>query len=363
MCFDNFKLKSQDREVVSSIVKKATEGRKVTRALILKLKDKNYTNIEAADIAEVTPRTVVNVLHYYKNGGLKSALNDDPHPGRPIKFDDKIKAKIVAVVCSDPPEGFDRWTLDLLKEEVEKNKIASNISRDSIRLILREHDLKPWQYQMWCVPHLDEKYIERMEKILDIYERDYDRRYPVVCLDEKPVALFGEKRERLPFSPGKPTRFDYEYSRNGSVNVFCAVEPLRGKYFNQVTTYKKKGDFSKFLKIIYDKYKSSSKICLIMDNYSTHFKSSLTETFGENQGGKIWDKFDVYYTPTHASWLNQAEIAIGMYSRQCLGKTRISEVDFLEKKTNSWNRIMNEKNILIKWKFTKKDAQEKFNYE
>lgn len=361
MCFDDFKLTDKDREIASSIVKKATEGRKVTRALVLKLKDKNYTNIETADIAEVTPRTVINILHYYNNRGLESALNDDPRPGRPAKFDDRIKSKIVAIVCSEPPNGFDRWTLDLLKEKVEKEKITNKISRDSIRIILREHDLKPWQYKMWCVAELTDKYIDRMEKILDLYEKDYNGKEPVICIDEKPVALFGNKREMIPFSEGKANRIDYEYSRNGSVNVFCAVEPLRGVYFNEVTQHKKKGDFANFLKLIYDNYKYSIKINLVMDNYGTHFEKALIERFGEKEGTKIWNKFELFYTPTHASWLNQAEISIGMYSRQCLGNTRTDNMKDLQKKTKAWNRVANEKCVTIKWKFTKKDAKEKFN--
>lgn len=363
MCFSDFKLTDKDREIASSIVKKATEGRRVTRALVLKLKDKNYTNIEAADIAEVTPRTVINILHYYESGGLESALNDDPRPGQPTKFDDRIKAYVVAIVCSDPPEGFDRWTLDLLKEEVEKQKVVEGISRDTIRLILREHDLKPWQYQMWCVPELTEEYIKRMEDILELYEKDYNGKEPVVCLDEKPVALFGDKRESIPFSEGRPTRVDYEYSRNGSINVFCAVEPLKGAYLNKVTERKTKDDFAEFLKEIYEKYKYSSKVHLVMDNYRTHFESALTQRFGDEEGRKIWSKFEAHYTPTHASWLNQAEIAIGMYSRQCLGKTRIDNIELLKKKTKSWNRVINEKRTLIEWKFTKEKAREKFGYE
>ena len=363
MCFKSFKLSGSDRKKVSLIVKKATEGRKVTRALVLKLKDKNYTNIEAADIAEVTPRTVINILHYYIEGGLDSALNDDPRPGQPAKFDDRIKSQVVAMVCSDPPSGFDRWTLDLLKQKVEEKSIVDKISRDSIRLILREHDLKPWQYQMWCVAKLDDEYIKRMEDILNIYEKPYNGKEPVICVDEKPVTLRGNKRESIPFSKGEPTRQDYEYTKNGVVNVYCAVEPLAGKYYNEVTEKKKKKDFAGFLKKIYDQYKYCSKIHLVMDNYGTHFKTCLVEAFGRKESEKIWNKFQVYYTPTHASWLNQAEIAIGMYSRQCLGKTRIDNIKELTKKTKAWNRIANEKSITIQWKFTTNKAREKFEYK
>jgi len=363
VCNEQFKLKDSDRKKIGTIIKKGGVGRIVSRALVLKMKDKNYSNIEAAEMAEVTPRTVINICQYYSNSGLDAALNDDPRPGPAPKFDDRIKAKIVALVCSDPPDGFDRWTIELLTEKSIENGIVDQISKEKVRLILREHDLKPWQYQMWCVPELTDEYIKRMEDILDLYEKDYNGKEPIICLDEKPVALFGDKRDPIPFSEGKPTRVDYEYSRNGSINVFCAVEPLRGAYFNKVTERKTKDDFAEFLKEIYDNYKYSSKVHLVMDNYKTHFESALIQRFGDKEGKKIWSKFEPHYTPTHASWLNQAEIAIGMYSRQCLGKTRIDNIELLKKKTSSWNRIINEKSVTIEWKFTSEKAKKKFDYK
>ena len=345
-----FELTDNDRAAVAEIIKKGGKGRSISRAIVLKMKDKNFTNIEAAEVAEVTPRTVINICQYYETGGLDSALNDDSRPGQPAKLDDRIKVQIIAMVCSNPPEGFDRWTLELLKEKAEEQNIVNNISKESIRLILKEHDLKPWQYKMWCVPSINDVYKDRMNEILDVYEKDYNIKEPVLCLDEKPVALFGDVRKMMPFGEGKANRMDYEYTRNGSVNVFCAVEPLKGIYFNKVTERRTGKDFAFFLREIYEFYKNSSKVHLVMDNLSTHFKKPLVVNFGEEEGGKIWNKFEVHYTPTHASWLNQAEIAIGMYSRQCLGKTRIDDIELLKKKTESWNRIINEKNVTINWR-------------
>ncbi len=108
MCNKEFKLKDSDRERIAQIIKKGGEGRIISRAIVLKMKDKNYTNIEAAEMAEVTPRTVINICQYYLNAGLNSALEDDPRPGLVPKFDDRVKTQIVALVCSNPPEGFDR---------------------------------------------------------------------------------------------------------------------------------------------------------------------------------------------------------------------------------------------------------------
>lgn len=318
--------------------------------------------MEVADFLELTPRTVINLCTTYAEHGIERSLHDDPRPGRPPKFDDRVKAKIVAIVCSDPPEGFDRWTLVLLKEVVEQNAIVESISKETLRIILREHDLKPWQQKMWCIPELSEEFIERMEDVLSIYELPYNPDVPVVCMDEKTVVLHGEVRDPLPMEEGKPKRVDSEYVRNGSANVFHAVEPKAGKYLTEVTDRRDGPRFALFLSKLAEAYDSVQKIVLIMDNLSTHKKKSLTDFFGEEKGTELWERFDVHYTPKHGSWLNQAEIAIGMYSRQCLGQTRIPEQKILNKKTIAWTRAINSKGVTINWSFTSEDARERFDY-
>lgn len=357
-----FSLTDKDRAAVKTIIKTGDSARVINRAHVLNMRDKDVSIMEVADFLEFTPRTVINITNNYEQGGLGKALQDDPRPGRPPKFDDRIKSKIVAVVCSDAPEGFDRWTLELLKEAIEKNDIAPDISKESIRLILKEHDIKPWQEKMWCIGKLDEEYIRRMEDVLDVYEREYDASRPVVCMDEKPVPLQGDIRATIPCKPGSPLKRDSEYSRHGSANVFCAVEPKVGQYTNTVTERRTGDDFAKFIGSIERRYSAAERIVLIMDNLNTHCEASLIGFYGEENGRALWKRFEVHYTPKHASWLNQAEIAIGMYSRQCLGNTRIADVETLRKKTKAWNRIANRKNITINWKFTSTDARDKFQY-
>jgi transposase len=355
-------LTSKDKVEVLRLIKKSDNARVIYRANALNLRNKNLSYIEVADFLEITSRTVSNIEKNYEEGGLKKALYDDPRPGTPIEYDDRIKSKIVAMVCSDPPEGFDRWTLDLIKEKVVEDGVVESIGRETVRLILREHDLKPWQQKSWCVPDLDEEFIERMEDVLDIYEKPYDPKNPVVCLDEKPIQLLDEVRPASGIVPGQVKKVDYEYERKGTCSVFCAVEPLAGKYINQVTERRTGADFAQFLASIAKQYETVESITLIMDNLNTHKLKSLTDFYGEEEGKRIWNCFDVHYTPKHGSWLNQAEIAINMYSRQCLGKTRIPDIELLRKKTKAWNRVFNEKQPLIKWTFTKNDAQEKFDY-
>ena len=140
---NGIKLEEADLSEIKKIIKEGGSGRVVSRAMTLKMKHQNYSNIEVAELLDITPRTVVNISNYYQNAGINLALHDDPRPGQPIQIDDRIKSQIVALVCSDPPDAFDRWTLELIQERTVKEKI---------RIILQEHDLKPWRYDMWCVP-------------------------------------------------------------------------------------------------------------------------------------------------------------------------------------------------------------------
>jgi hypothetical protein len=201
-----------------------------------------------------------------------------------------------------------------------------------------------------------------MEDVLDIYEKPYDPLKPLVCLDEKPVALIGDAHERIPVKPGAPAKFDYEYERDGSVNVFCAVEPKQGVYFNKPTERRASRDFSEFMQDIDNHYKNSEKIILVMDNLSTHTQKALVESLGKLHGEQLWNRFEVHYTPKHGSWLNQAEIAIGMYSRQCLGDGRIGNISMLKAKTAAWNCWANKKSLEIQWRFTTTKARKSFKY-
>ena len=152
------------------MIRSGMAGHEVVRAMTLILRDKGDTRSEVADTLDITPRTVTNTCSNYDNYGLERSLKDDPRPGTPKLFDNRVKTKVVALACSNPPEAFDRWTLELIKTEAEKRGLVDSISKESIRIILKEHDLKPWQQRMWCIPNLNKEYIERMEKILDLYE-------------------------------------------------------------------------------------------------------------------------------------------------------------------------------------------------
>jgi transposase len=355
-------LTTEDREEILCLIKSSKDARAIYRANALNFRYKGLTASEVADFLEITPRTVFNIQRNYEEGGLKKALYDDPRPGTPYQFDDRVKSQIVAIVCSEPPEGFDRWTLELIKDTAIKNNIVNSISRETIRIILQEHDLKPWQQKSWCVPELTDEFIARMEDILLQYEKEYSSSRPLICIDEKPIQLTEDIRPSSGILPGEIKKVDYEYKRNGTANVFCAVEPKLGVYYNTVTKNRTGREFGKFLSSIAQKYSKSEKIILIMDNLNIHKCSSLEKMYGEEKAKEIWDRFEVHYTPKHASWLNQAEIAINMYARQCLGKSRIPDIQSLKKKTKAWVNYINRRDAKINWKFTREDARDKFSY-
>jgi hypothetical protein len=216
---------------------------------------------------------------------------------------------------------------------------------------------------MWCIAEINAEYIERMEDVLNLYKKPYNPKKPVVCLDEKPAQLVEDAREPKSLKPGKLKKRDYEYVRKGTANVFCAVEPKAGNHFTYVTENRKGKEFAKILNRIAKHYSDATKIHLVMDNLRTHCKKSLTDFYGDEKGSVIWNRFKIHYTPKHASWLDQAEIEIGIYSRQCLGKSRIGSIDELRRKTNAWNKEVNRKKLKINWKFTTKDARAKFRYK
>jgi hypothetical protein len=216
---------------------------------------------------------------------------------------------------------------------------------------------------MWCVAELNEDYIAKMEDVLETYERPYDPKEPVVCLDEKPVTLHADVRLASPAVPGREARRDNEYQRCGTANVFCAVEPKAGRHFTFPTPDRSAFQFAQVVYHLAIQYPEAETIHIVMDNLNIHSRKSLTDCYGTQVGGEIWDRFTVHYTPTHGSWLNQAEIEIGMFSRQCLGSRRIPDLRTLRRESRAWNRRINRARTMINWKFDRKAARRKFGYK
>jgi transposase len=213
------------------------------------------------------------------------------------------------------------------------------------------------------VAELDEEYIARMEDVLALYEKPLSEKEPVVCMDEKPIVLHADLRPPRPMRPGRIARRDCEYQRCGTANMFCGVEPKAGRHFTRATADRSSPEFADYLLGIAEHYPEADTIHLVMDNLSSHTRKALLERFGEKAGGWLWNRFTVHYTPKHGSWLNQAEIEISLFSRQCLGQRRIPSLGDLRQEARAWNRRMNRNRVTIDWRFTRRKARMKFGYK
>jgi transposase len=216
---------------------------------------------------------------------------------------------------------------------------------------------------MWCVPKLDQEYLERMEEVLEVLKRPLDERAPVVALDERPVQLLDSVRPATALAPGRPARRDYEYARRGTANVFCIVEPKAGRHQTHATANRTAPQFAGALKRIAATYPEAKTIHLVIDNLNTHCEKSLTTSFGAEQGHSLWSRFKVHYTPKHGSWLNPAELEASLWSRQCLGRQRVATLAELRRRTAAWNNWANRTRIKIDWRFSTADARRIFHYQ
>ena len=214
---------------------------------------------------------------------------------------------------------------------------------------------------MWCIGKLTKEYRERMYALLDLYARSYQKNEPVVCVDEKSKQLLEQPRTPIAASPGKPIKEDYEYKRAGTRNIFMAIEPKGGRRQAEVTARRTKRDFVQFISHLVKKvYARAQKIHLVVDNLNTHFRSSFEEVLGVKQAAKLLERVEFHYTPKHASWLNMAEIEIGIMDRQCTG-CRLPNEQTLRSEVVAWANRCNQARTTIDWKFTRQDADQKLS--
>ena len=199
-----------------------------------------------------------------------------------------------------------------------------------------------------------------MEHILELYQKPYDSKRPMVCFDEKSFQLLAQITNQLALRPGHASRQDYEYKRVGTRNLFLFVEPKAGFRHVLVTNRRTKQDFAFAMRYLVDViYPESERIDVVMDNLNTHHYHSLVEFFGKQEADRIMARLEFHYTPAHASWLNMAEIELSILSRQCLSRRMPSEW-FLTTEIVTWEEARNERKAKIRWNFTVEDARKVF---
>lgn len=206
-------------------------------------------------------------------------------------------------------------------------------------------------------PEHDAEFVCGMEDVLEVYHRPYDPKRPLVTLDETSKQLIGETVDPVPAAPGQPERFDYEYVRNGTANLFMISEPLLGWRAVQVTERRTAKDFAEVVRwLVEEVHPEAERIVLVMDNLNTHKLASLYEAFPPEQARRIAERLEIHHTPKHGSWLNMAEIELSVLSRQCLGR-RIESMQQLKREVSAWEESRNERGVVVKWQFTTADAR------
>jgi DDE superfamily endonuclease len=228
-----------------------------------------------------------------------------------------------------------------------------------VRRRLAENDLKPWRKDMWCIPQVDGEYVARMEDVLDLYAEAPDPKRPVICFDESPTQLIGEVRQPILATPGQIERYDCEYRRNGTVNLFIFLDAHRPWRKVKVTDSRAAVDFAACMRELTDvHFPVAERIRVVLDNLSTHSAGALYQAFPASEARRVLRRLEFHYVPKHASWLNMVEIEIGVLRSQCLGR-RIGDRDRLMSEIIAWEQQRNADRARIKWMFTTEKARAK----
>jgi transposase len=334
-------------------------ARQLKRAQILLAANAGVNDEDIAASVGVGGSTVYRTKRRFVEGNLERALSEELRPGAERKLTGKEEALLVATACSSPPAGRARWTLELLAGEMVKLTAHESVSRETVRRRLAENHLKPWRKDMWCIPQVDADYVARMEDVLDLYAEAPDPKRPVVCFDESPIQLIGEVRQPIPPKPGQIERYDCEYRRNGTANLFVVLDVNRPWRKVKVTERRAAKDFAACMRDLTDiHYPDAERIRVVLDNLSTHSPGALYQTFPADEARRILRRLEFHYVPKHASWLNMVEIEIGVLARQCLDR-RIDSYARLSAETAAWQKRRNAERARIKWMFTTEKARAK----
>lgn len=223
---------------------------------------------------------------------------------------------------------------------------------------VKKNERKPWLQKQWVIPpQANAEFVCAMEAVLEVYTRPYDSTRPVVCLDELNKQLVAETQTPLPVEPGQPARFDYEYERCGTANLFIINEPLVGQRTVTVTARRTAVDFAQVVRDLLEvRYPDAEKVVLVMDNLNTHKPASLYQAFEPAVARSLIDRLEIHHTPKHGSWLNMAEIELSILSRQCLDR-RLPDLDTLTREVAAWEQARNANTQPINWRFTTPDAR------
>jgi len=353
-------LNQDEREQLTALSRSGQiPARRLKRVQILLAADAEVDDDSMAASLGLSASTIYRTRRRFVEEGLEAALSEQPRPGGTRKLSGRDEALLVATACSAPPQGRKRWTLTLLADVMVKLTEHDDLSRETVRRRLAENALKPWRRDMWCIPQIDGTYVARMEDVLDLYAEKPDPKQPVVCFDESPMQLIGEARPPIPAAPGQPERYDYEYRRNGTANLFVFVDAHRSWRKVKVTERRTAIDFAHCMRDLVDRhYPDADRIRVVLDNLASHSPGALYNAFPAQDAHRILRRLEFHHTPKHASWLNMVEIEIGVLRTQCVDR-RIPDRATLEREVAAWERQRNQSGAKIKWMFTTERARAK----
>ncbi len=353
-------LTAEEREMLQTMISSGTgRARKLTHARILLKADNGWQDQDISHALDVGIATVERVRRRFVLEGLESALN----PRRPKrdysrKVDGQQEARLIALTCGVPPEGHGRWSLRLLADQAVQLKIVDSVSHETVRQVLKANELKPWLKEEWCIPpKASAKFVYHMEDVLDVYTRPGDPKNPLVCFDESPEQLVSETRQPVSMKAGQPTRYDYEYRREGVANTFMFFAPLLNWRHVKITDRRTKADWAECMRELVDvHFPDAERITLVQDQLNTHDPSALYEVFAPAEAKRILDRLEFHSTPKHGSWLNMAEIELSVLNRQCLDRC-IPNKGTLVHETAAWATRRNSNGTTVNWRFTTDDAR------
>ncbi|MCP4148739.1 MAG: IS630 family transposase [bacterium] len=354
-----------DLEAISTKGKRAARTVLYARALLLLDAGEYGPKWIVAKVAEAlgtTPRSLEHLKKKFIEEGIPAAIGRKKRvtPPRAIKFGGEFEAKLLALACSEAPEGRERWTIRLLAEKMVELKMVPDVSPMTVCNTFKKNELKPHLRKYWKIPpDQNACFVAAMEDVLEVYMRHYDPSFPVVCMDESSVQLIGEVQVPIPAAPGHPVLMDDEYVRNGVASIFMEVEPLGGKRKVAITERRTRIDWARFVKeMLENRYADAEKVVLVMDNLNTHNTASLYAAFPPEEAKHLADRLEIHHTPKHGSWLNIAEIELSVLKRQCLSG-RIDCIEKMRAKVAAWNLDRNNRQNKIDWQFRTDDARVK----
>ena len=362
-------LEEKEKKLLRHLKRTAKNDTIKTRCKIVLAADKfpKLTYEAIGGKAGASEPTVISTIKAYCSGGIE-ALKAIGRSVRSncarLKVDGDLEAKLIAKACSSPPAGATAWTIDLLTDELtiilqEDPSIGiESVGRSSVARAMKRNSIRPHLSEYWCIPPSEDAgFVARMEEVLDLYKMPYDIKRPLYCFDEKPYQLLDHAREPLPMRPGDIQKIDSEYVREGTVSIFCFIQPHTGKIIHSVEETRTAVDFAEKMKLLVDEIEpDAEKIVLVMDNLNTHSIDSLYKAFTPAEARRIARKLEIHYTPKHGSWLDIAEIGINIMTRECLNQ-RIKGIDELRKKLRAWQDRYDKDPTPIQWQFTPDKAR------